>query len=102
MYISFASLPKNEQEYLLNRLNLSNTENTLLKLRYVKELSYNAIAAELNISPKSVGALLTRARKHTVSVASKLYCVLETKAKLLIDKLGWRELTWEEIANRKA
>ena len=102
MYIAFASLPKDEQEYILNRLNLSHFENEMLKLRYVRELSYDAIAAELNVSPKSVGSLLTKARKRMVEVASSLYELLEERARKVIDKLGWRELSWEEIAGRKA
>lgn len=102
MYISFASLPKDERHYLLKRLHLSRAENEVLKLRYIEELSYRNIAAQLNISNNSVGPMLTKARKHMVSVASGIYDLLEERAKKLIDTLGWKELSWEEIAGRKA
>lgn len=102
MYISFASLPKDEQQYLLSRLYLSHSENELLILRYIQELSYRDIAAHLNVSHRSVGPMLTKARKRMITVASGIYDLLEDRARKLIDTLGWKELSWKDIAGRKA
>lgn len=99
--LKFADLPKREQAYLIECFGLSSRESKLLTLKYVEELDYTRIAAEMNISESSVGRSLDRARNHAVDVAKHLYPIADERLRHLIDALGWRELEWPVISNRR-
>lgn len=100
MHLKFDSLPKAEKRYMIERFGLPKMEEDVLMLKYVHGMSYQRIASELHISEKSVGAELTKARKHIVSVSKELYPIADDRMKLLIDAVGWLELDWPVILNR--
>lgn len=89
MSITFAELPRAEKVYILSVFGLPSMEERLLFLRYVECSSYDRIAAELNISPKSVGTMLTRARRHAKLIANELYAIADDRCREIIDRLGW-------------
>lgn len=93
-YLSFAELPKRNQEYLLDALGLPDCERQVLWLKYVREYSYAEIAADMHIGEKSVGKALKKAKMHSVKIARALYPLADERVKLLVDKLGWLELPW--------
>jgi len=99
--LGFDKLPKREQLYLLESFGMSERETRLLILKYVEEFDYARIAAEMNLSPSSVGRTLSRARKHAVDIAKHLYPIADDRLKTLIDTLGWLDLENPVISNRR-
>lgn len=99
-YMDFEDLPAREIAYLIDVFGLSDFETRILTLRYVMRLSYAEIAATMHLSEKSVGGLLSRARRHMFEIANNLYDLQDERARKLIDVLGWRELDWPVIRNR--
>lgn len=89
MCIAFQDLPKHEKVYIIIKLGLSAKEEKLLYLKYVENMSYDQIAREMSLSPKSVGALLTRVRKHAVRIANECYFLADDKCREIIDKVDW-------------
>lgn len=102
MYVSFDELPKQVKARLIREFGLSETESELLSLRYVEELSYAQIAARMCVSQSSVGTMLTRARRHVVRLARRLYPFADEWVRGYIDLLGWRVLEWPVIGSRNA
>lgn len=100
MTMSFADLPKPEKVFLIEGFGLTDDEESLMLLKYVEEASYSTIAAELGVSRSSVGAMLTRVRKHMVSIAKELYPIADDRTRHLIDVLGWLTLEWPTMKNR--
>lgn len=101
MSLAFEKLPRNEKIHLINWFGLPEKEAKLLTLRYVNEFNYSRIAAELHISEKSIGALLTRARKHTVEIAKECFPIADEHTQKLIIAVGWDELDWPTLQNRR-
>lgn len=99
--MTFENLPRAEKEFLLEKMGLPDKEFKVLWLRYVDDFSYRRIAAEIRVSPKSVGNLLTRARIHVVDIAKTCYPIADDRTKHLIDTVGWRELEWPTLKNRR-
>ena len=101
MYVSFDELPPSRQRHVLDALALKPDERTALMLRYVEELPYSAIATRMHLSETSVGPLLTRARRHAVELARKTYHIANDETRVMVDLLGWREVDWPVIYNRR-
>lgn len=101
MLIDFDRLPRREKAYMIESFGLSEREAEVLRLRYVDGLSYSRIAAEMNMSEKSVGNALMRARKHMVEIAKACYPLADERLKSLIDTVGWVELEWPTLGSRK-
>ena len=101
MYVSFDELPPQRQASLLSSLALRPEERRLLLLRYVNGLDYSSIAAEMRLAKSSVGPLLTRARRHAVELARKTYHIAGDETRVMVDLLGWREVDWPVIYNRR-
>lgn len=99
-YLSFGDLPKSSQEHLISALGLSESESRIIWLKYTREYTYPEIAAEMAMSEGSVSSALSKAKKHAVVIARRLYPLADEKSKLLIDELGWRELPWPVETNR--
>lgn len=91
MTIAFSALPKHEKVYILLKLGLPEREEKLLYLKYVEGFSYSRIAAEMNLSPKSVGPLLTRVRKHAITIAHECYDLTDERTRMIIGKVDWAE-----------
>ncbi len=100
MALSFKDLPKSTQERVIAKLTLQKDEETILRLRYLEEMSYSRIAAEMHMSVSSVGSFLTRTRKHVVQLSRECYDFADDDLKRAIDLLGWREIEWPVIYNR--
>lgn len=100
MTITFKELPKTTQRRLIERLGLPKDEQRVLTLRYVEELSYSRIAAEMHMSVSSVGSFLTRTRQHVIKIARECYDLADDDTKKIIDLLGWREIEWPITQNR--
>lgn len=101
MHINFDELPRSEQRYLIGRLDLPQKERRILELKYAEGFSYDRIAAELCLSKKSVGPLLSRARKHAVSLAKALHPICDERTQRLIALVGWDELEWPTLSSRR-
>lgn len=101
MFIDFDDLPRAEKEYLIKEFGLPSAEEKLVHLRYVAGFSYSRIASELHLSEKSVGPMLTEARKHMISIAKTLKPLHNERVTKLIAALGWDVLEWPTKANRK-
>ncbi len=101
MFIDFEDLPKAEMEYLIERFGLPDTEEKLVRLKYVHGFSYLRIANELHLSEKSIGPMLTRARKHMIAIAKTLHELHDERVTKLIAALGWDVLEWPTKANRR-
>lgn len=91
MSITFNDLPKYEKAYIIDKLGLSEREERLLHLKYVEGFSYHRIAAEMNLSPKSVGPLLTRVRKHAIRIANECYDMADDRCKMIIEKVDFAD-----------
>lgn len=91
MSITFNDLPKHEKAYIIDKLGLSEREERLLHLKYVEGFSYHRIAAEMNLSPKSVGPLLTRVRKHAIRIANECYDMADDRCKMIIEKVDFAD-----------
>ena len=102
MSLDFRMLPMSDKMYILERITLPEDETMILTLKYVFEFSYSRIAAEMNISEKSVGPMLTKARKDTVTVAKECAEIEDDKTKAIIKILGWDMLDWPTMKNRRA
>ena len=100
MTISFDRLSKATQERLIKAFRLPENEERVLMLRYVFGFSYTRIAAEMNVSQKSVGPMLTRTRAHVIEIARECYELADEDTRKAIDMLGWREIEWPIIYNR--
>ena len=100
MTITFKELPKSTQRRLIERLGLPKDEQRVMTLRYVEELSYSRIAAEMHMSVSSVGSFLTRTRQHVIKIARECYDLADDDTKKIIDLLGWREIEWPITQNR--
>lgn len=100
MYLSFDALPKREKAHMIDAFGLSETESRILTLRYVNGFSYQRIAAEMCVSVKSVGNMLTRSRRHMVDIAKTLYPIADERTRHLIDVLGWVDLDFPTISSR--
>ena len=99
--IEFAKIPVEDRIYLLEAFSLPEDESRILFLKYVFGFSYQRIAGEMNISEKSVGALLSRARKDIVTIAKECYDISDDKTKSIIRTCGWDVLEWPTLKNRK-
>ena len=91
MCIRFQDLPKHEKVYIILKLGLPRREEQLLYLKYVENFSYQMIAAEMNVSPKSVGPMLTKVRKHAVKIAIECYDLADDRCKMIIKKVDWAD-----------
>ena len=89
MAITFDELPRHEKVYILCRLGLPKREEDLLWLKYIEQRSYAEIAAELNLSEKSIGPLLTKTRKHAITIATECYDLADDRCKAIIKKVDW-------------
>lgn len=99
--MDFEDLPRREKAYMLDAFGLPDREDEILRLRYVDGYGYPRIAAEMHVSESSVGALLTRARKHMVEIAKQLYPIADERTRHLVDVLGWVELEWPTLESRR-
>ena len=97
MSIAFNDLPKHEKVYIIEKLGLAESEERLLYLKYVEGFSYHRIAAEMNLSPKSVLPLLTRVRKHAIKIANECYDMADDRCKMIIEKVYWAD---KHVENR--
>lgn len=91
MSITFNDLPRHEKAYIIDKLGLSERDERLLHLKYVEGFSYHRIAAEMNLSPKSVGPLLTRVRKHAIMIANECYDMADDRCKMIIEKVDFAD-----------
>lgn len=98
--LDFDNLPKPEKEYMIRAFGLRGNEEEILLLRYVYGFSYRRIADEMNLSERSVGNSLTRARRRMVDIAKDCYPLADERLRSLIDVVGWRELEWPTLGNR--
>lgn len=101
MYVEFEELPITEQRYLISRLGLPAREKRILELRYAEGFSYDRIAAEMCLSKSSIGSMLSKARKHAVSLAKALYPICDDRAQRLIAIIGWDSLEWPTLESRR-
>lgn len=100
MALAFKDLSKSTQERVISKLALPKDEETVLRLRYIEEMSYSRIAAEMHMTVSSVGSFLTRTRKHVVQLSRECYDLADDDLRKVIDLLGWREIDWPVIYNR--
>lgn len=99
--MEFEKLPRSDKEYLIREFGLPDREERLMLLKFVMGYTTSEIAAEMSISPKSVGHMVNDVKKHMVEIAKNCYWTRDDKAKELIDILGWRELKWPILTNKR-
>ena len=102
MCIEFKRLPDSVKRTLIGAFGATASEREVLSLKYIDGLSYAQIAARMCVSQSSVGNMLARARRHACDSAKELYPIAPEPIKGYIEAVGWHELEWPVITNRRS